>query len=177
MNAFGVLGVAEKLEISEEDLRQAFRERGAELHPDAGGSEEAFAELKEALGILSSPSKRLRHWLERRGVEMNLRGTIGKELMDLFGTIGELTREAEGVIRKREEAKSGLAKALLEPAIQRCREGVEELMPVVEAALVSEMSGFSRMESSVDEAMAAVRNLAFLEKWKAGLKMLYSRLV
>ncbi|RYZ77307.1 MAG: J domain-containing protein [Proteobacteria bacterium] len=49
--AFGVLGVGE--ESAPDDIKSAFRKRAKELHPDAGGSHDAFVELNEAYDILS----------------------------------------------------------------------------------------------------------------------------
>ena len=73
MNAFEVLGVEERLVFREEELREAFREAGKRLHPDAGGGEGDFAALKEAMAILSGPSRRLSHWLSLRGVAVVMR--------------------------------------------------------------------------------------------------------
>jgi curved DNA-binding protein CbpA len=181
MNAFEVLGIEERLVISEEEVRAAFREAGKKVHPDAGGADGEFAALKEALGILSSPSRRLRHWLLLRGIEVETRGTIGGELMDLFGEVGGVTQRAEAVIRKREEAKSALAKALLENETQASREDVESAISKVDAVIAKACLDFPAMEISgkADAGAVAqvVRDLAFLEKWMAGLRSCYSRLV
>jgi len=41
-----------------EDVKRAFRDRAKATHPDAGGSAEAFADVKRAHVILSDPKKR-----------------------------------------------------------------------------------------------------------------------
>jgi curved DNA-binding protein CbpA len=182
MNAFAILGLPEQLVFSEEEIRAAFREAGKRLHPDAGGAEGEFAALKEAQAILTSPSKRLRHWLELRGVEIETRGVIGGELMGLFGEIGGVTQRAETLIRKRESAQSALAKALLEGETQVCREEVETAIRQVDGAINEACADFPVWEqrepaNSKPQMEQVVRNLAFLEKWRAGLRACYSRLV
>ncbi len=181
MNAFETLGIAPRLVISEEELREAFREAGKSAHPDAGGGEGEFAALREAMAILSSPSRRLRHWLELRGVDVDVRGSIAPDLMDLFAGVGAVSQRAETVIRKRTDAKSALAKALLEGETQVCRDAVESAISDVETAIGRIGSLFSEMEkaSEVDavECGRFVRDLSFLEKWKAGLRSVYVRLI
>lgn len=180
MDAFATLGMMPRLVISEEELRGVFRDAGKRAHPDAGGGEGEFAELREAMAILSSPSRRLRHWLELKGGVVETRGTIGPGLMDLFGIVGEATRKAEMAIRKREEARSALAKALLETEAQGARELLEEATGKVDRAIDMECGVFRILErgetEGIEDVSRTVRDLAFLEKWKAGLRSCYSRL-
>lgn len=180
MNPFEILGLQPRLVIDREELHQAFRDAGKSSHPDAGGSEEGFAALQQALAALQSPAMRLRHWLETKGVEVEARGSIGPEMMDLFARVGEVSQGAEDLIRRREAARSVLAKALLEGETHRCREAVEEMISVVEQAIEATCANFGPMEQgSVDAQGASVlyRDLSFLEKWRAGLRALYSRLL
>lgn len=114
MNAYKILGIESCLVVSEDELREAFREAGRKIHPDAGGDESEFAELREAFALLVSPSRRLRHWLELRGVSCELRGAISPMLMGLFSSVGEVTQLAEALIRRRNEAKTSLGRAMLE---------------------------------------------------------------
>lgn len=181
MNAFTTLGIEPRLVISEEELREAFREAGKQVHPDAGGGEGEFAALREAMAVLSSPSRRLRHWFELRGLEMDLRGSIAPELMDLFAGIGAVTQKAEAVIRKRTEARSALAKALLEGETQESRDAVEDALANVEWTIEKACSVFPKLEQEAApdpvDGGRLVRDLSFLEKWKAGLRSIYVRLI
>ena len=167
--------------ISDEVLRDAYREIGKRLHPDAGGDEGDFAALREAFAVVSSPSRRMKHWMELKGIPCEIRGSIDSTLMDLFAKIGAVTQQAEEVIRKRDEAKSILVKALLENDAQICREAVESAISEVESAISHECSHFQVIEfaNALDvEAMAKIaRSLAFLEKWRRGLRSCFSRLV
>lgn len=180
-DAFQILGMEPKLVLSDDTLREAFREAGKRAHPDAGGGEGEFAALREAFAVVSSPSRRLRHWLELRGTPGEVRGSIDNSLMDLFAEVGAVTQLAESVIRKRDEAKSALVRALLEGETQVCREAVERAISQVETTIIRECAMFQDLEDSaapdVEAAAKTARNLAFLEKWRAGLRAYFGRLV
>src|SRR5688500_14192139 len=105
MDAFELLGLPRRLEISENELRAAFREAGKRVHPDAGGSEAEVAKLQEAFLTLASPSRRLKHWLALTGQAGDDRGAIAPELMELFGKVGDVLQRADALVRKRDEAK------------------------------------------------------------------------
>lgn len=180
-DAFQILGLPRGLVFSDDFLREAYREAGKRLHPDAGGGDGEFAALREAFAVVSSPSRRLRRWLELRGTPGEVRGAVDHALMDLFSEVGAATQQAENLIRKREEAKSALVRAMLEGETQACREAVERAVSRVEAAITSECADFPALEKAtdpdIDAASKAARNLAFLEKWRAGLRSCFARLV
>jgi curved DNA-binding protein CbpA len=180
-NAFEILGMEPCLTIDEEALRGAFREAGRTAHPDAGGGDDAFARLREAFEIVSSPSRRLKHWLDQRGTPAETRGTVDPALMDLFSEVGAATQQAESLIRKRDETKSALGLAMLERETHTCREAVEKALRLVESAISRECSVFPEIEAAtvpdVDAPSKTARNLAFLEKWRGGLRGVFSRLV
>ena len=180
-NAFQILGIEPRLVLSDEILRDLFREAGRQAHPDAGGGEGEFAALREAFAIVSSPSRRLRHWLELRGTPGEVRGTIEGSLIDVFSEVGAVTQQAESVIRKRDEAKSLLVRAMTESETQVCREAVEKTISKVESLITRECGFFPEWENSgepdVEAASQAARNLAFLEKWRTGLRGCYARMV
>ena len=180
-DAFQILGMEPKLVLSDDALRESFRDAGKRLHPDAGGGEGEFAALREAFAVVFSPSRRLRHWLELRGTPGEVRGSIDNSLMDLFSEVGAVTQLAESVIRKRDEAKSALVRAMLEGETQVCREAVERAIAKVEAVITRECAVFPEWENSADPDVEAssktARNLAFLEKWRAGLRGCFGRLV
>lgn len=181
INPFQILGVAPALVFSDDVLRDSFREAGKRAHPDGGGGDGEFAALREAFAVVSSPSRRLRQWLELRGTPGEVRGTIDPSLMDLFTGLGAVTQQAESLIRKRDEAKSALVRAMLEGETQLCREAVERAISQVEARIFNECAIFPDFENSpeldVQAASKAARNLAFLEKWRTGLRACFSRLV
>lgn len=181
INAFSALGLPASLVCSDESLRSAFREAGKAAHPDAGGGEEDFARLREALETLTSPSRRLRHWLEIRGTPVDPRGTVDAGLMDLFVQVGEVTQIAESIARRRQATQSALALALLERETQSCIEAVESTMLLVEAAIRSATDRFPEIDSGTladaEDISKIVRNLAFLERWRSSLRGILPRLV
>lgn len=180
-NAFEILGMPQRLVIDAETLNVAFREAGRTAHPDAGGGDDEFAKLREAYEIVSSPSKRLKHWLILRGSPAETRGAVDPPLMDLFSEIGGVTQRAEALIRKRDETKSALGLALLGPETHACREAVEQALVLVEDAIIRECSALPAIEQAasldVGAASKSARNLAFLEKWRTGLRGVFARLV
>lgn len=181
IHAYQILGIEPCLVLSDETLRDLYREAGKQAHPDAGGGEGEFSELREAFAVLSSPSRRLRHWLEWRGTPAEVRGSIDDSLMEVFSEVGAVTQRAESCIRKRDEAKSVLVRAMLEGETQICREAVEKSVARVESLIQQECSVFQDWENSgmpdVEAASKAARNLAFLEKWRTGLRSAFGRLV
>lgn len=167
--------------LSDEALRDLFREAGKQVHPDAGGGEGEFAALRDAYATLASPSRRLMCWLEFCGTPGEVRGSIEAALMDLFSEVGAVTQQAEAVIRKREEARSPLVRALLESETQVSREAVKRTISRVESWITQECADFSNWEVAevieVDAISQVARNLAFLEKWRGSLRACFSRLV
>lgn len=180
MNAFEILGIPVRLAWSDEELRTAFREAGKREHPDAGGAEGAFQHLQDAYARLASPRRRLKHWLELREIVGDERGVVADALLDVFGEVGSVIQAAEAAIRKREEARSALAKALIEPEIQRQREAVEKVQGKLGSLLEKETGHFLRWDESglgQDDPWRCVRDLAFLEKWQGQLRAVYGQLL
>jgi len=172
--AFATLSIPVRLTIDDKELRDAFREAGKSAHPDNGGSADDFEKLRAAFDTLSSPSRRLIHWLECRGTPVETRGTVDNRLMDLFGTVGEVSRRAADLARKRAAARSALVLALLESETQSCMEAVESAIVLVDQAISQETSYFSDIESGLmsdpEIISRCARNLMFLEKWRATLR-------
>jgi curved DNA-binding protein CbpA len=180
-NAFDRLGLQPTLALTDEALREAFRVAGKQSHPDAGGGEGEFSALNQAFATLSSPSSRLIEWLEWRGLAAETRGAIDPAVMDLFSEVGAVTQRSEALIRRRDEAKSALVRAMLEAETQQCREVLEAAIAKVEACIESACAVFPGLEQSTDPdaafASMIARNLIFLEKWRAGLRSNFARLV
>jgi curved DNA-binding protein CbpA len=175
MDAFEQLGLPRQVDLSEDELRRAFRAAGKRLHPDAGGSEAEFSRLQEAFGLLSSASRRLKHWLVLQGVSGDERGPISPGVMDLFGEVGTVLQHGDALARRRTAARSALALALLESETQACREEVERMISVVDHGIADLITGVGC--AVPDSAWITVRDLAFLEKWRTKLRECFSGLV
>lgn len=178
---FECLGLEPSLCLDDDALNAAFREAGRRAHPDAGGTEEAFERVRAAHAQLASPARRLRHWMDSRGLAVEARGVVEAGLMDLFGKVGEVTQRADALARKRAGARSALGLALLEGEAQRMLDEVAAVLSVVDAALARETAGFAAFERDpgVDAAVLSrcLRNLTFLEKWRHALRSIPPRLV
>ncbi len=176
MDAFARLGLERRLAYSEEELREAFREAGKRVHPDAGGGGGEFEALQEAFRLLSRPSRRLRHWLELSGIPGDERGALGLELMDLFALAGEVLQSADALIRRRESARSALARAVLEAETQQVRERIEAAQETLGRVAGEKIALFPALEREDGDPWQIVRDLAFLEKWQAQLRERYAKL-
>lgn len=176
MDPFERLGLEKRLAISEDELREAFRAAGKQEHPDAGGSGDGFSALQEAFARLSRPSRRLKAWMECKGIPGEDRGAISPQLLDLFAKVGSALQKADAVTKRREAALSILAKALLEPEVQAAREELEVALDQVATALLAEEASFPEIEEGRGDPSLVARNLAFLEKWQAELKARFAGL-
>ena len=176
MNAFEMLGLQVRLPISVEEIREAFRVRAAEAHPDGGGDEAGFAALREAREVLESPAKRLREWLRVQGSAVDERGTIGAELMDFFQKVAETGARAEGAVKAGEAAQSALAKGMAEVRLISERESVKSLLVEIEEGIAERVRIFAAIETGESDAATVMRDLVFLEKWRGAMRSLYGRL-
>lgn len=179
MNAFGRLGLPVGLVISEEEIRDAFRKQAAEAHPDSGGDAAEFAAIQSAQEVLLSPARRLREWLGAKGEEFDSRGTIDSGLMDLFQEVAGVGSGADAVLKARDKAQSALAKGIAEISLMASREKVGTLLAKILAGIGERVSLFPAIESQDDFPLGAkvMRDLVFLEKWRATLRGLYGRLM
>lgn len=180
-NHFAALGLAEDPALTGDEIRAAFREAGRTAHPDAGGGAGDFARIQRAFDLLTSPSKRLAHWLELKGHPVDFRGAVDPGLMDLFSRVGAVSQAAEAVARRRSSAKSTLVLALMETETQQAIESVEATIALLDATMASETGRFPALAASAvvdpDGLGRMVRKLAFLEKWRASLRGLIPKLV
>ncbi len=177
MNSFERLGLRVGLSFSEEEIREAFRKRAAELHPDSGGDEGEFAALQVAQEALLSPARRLREWLNAKGIEADERGTIAGEMVDLFQKVAENGAKAEAAIKAGEKAQSALAKGMAEVRLMGEREGVKDLLARIELEIRDRAQVFPEIEEGELDAAIVMRDLVFLEKWRGAMKSLYGRLM
>jgi curved DNA-binding protein CbpA len=177
MNAFAKLGLEVSLVITAGEIREAFRVRASDSHPDSGGLEADFTALREAREVLESPAKRLREWLRLKGAEADARGTIAGELVDFFQKVADAGAEAEAAIKSADEAQSALAKGMAEVRLIAAREKVKNLLSEIEAGIAAREGLFPGIERGEADAATAMRDLVFLEKWRGAMRSLYGRLI
>ena len=177
MSAFETLGLGLKLRVSDDEIRDAFRVKAAVMHPDSGGDEREFAKLQGARDELLSPARRIKAWMTARGMEVDARGQIEGGLMDLFQKVSEVGATAELLIRENAGAKSALVKAMAEVKLMKQRELVKELLEKIATEIQQRVDGFQRVEEGGIDPATMMRDLIFLEKWRATLKGIYGRLM
>ena len=89
---YAVLGVARN--VSEEDIRKAFRKKAMEFHPDRNKSpnaEEKFKEINEAYQVLSDANKRSQYdHFGKAGVSSNGGNERPFDGFDVFGGFGDI---------------------------------------------------------------------------------------
>ena len=147
------------------------------MHPDSGGDESQFARLKQAQDVMLSPARRLKEWIAARGLEFDSRGQIEGALMDLFQKVSEAGAAAEHLIRENEGAKTALVKAMAEVKLIKQRELIQELLQSVVSELEQRAAKFQQVEEGQIDPGIIMRDLIFLEKWRATLKGIYGRLM
>jgi DnaJ domain len=179
MNAFEILGVPETLLLDEDFLNAAYRNVGKKNHPDQSEGGNQFNLLNEAMQILLSPSKRLKHWLELQKLAGNVRGVVDGDLLNWFGKIGHVLQQVDALLRRYELFQSLLGKAMLEVEIHDCRNNVEVMIGEVESLITEKCEVFLEIQLrniSPEKSWICVRDLTFLEKWRAQLRDRYSQL-
>lgn len=83
---YQLLGVPR--DASQEDIKRAYRRRARELHPDAGGDEDAFKQITRAYEVLSDPQRRAVY--DRYGEEALRAGATGANDPFGFGGISDI---------------------------------------------------------------------------------------
>ena len=89
-NYYDILGVPRN--ASDKDLKDAFKKKAMQYHPDRGGSEEQFKKLNEAYDVLKDPQKKSMYdqfgttnpQQNPRGQEYHFHGDINVE--DIFNS-------------------------------------------------------------------------------------------
>ena len=177
---FAALGLERQLDLSHETLRAHYDGRCQESHPDVGGTAQGFDAVAEAYKTLSSPSRRLRHWLELSGNKVVEDGSLPPAVEERFGPVNALLLKASEVAERHRGARSTLVRSLAEA------EGISLQGQIVEARgeldnVITEMvSTFRRFDESDPhevraEAMELVRSLSFLERWETQLRAAWAQ--
>ncbi|GAA5495691.1 co-chaperone protein HscB [Rubritalea halochordaticola] len=174
-NHFQSLGIEPVLTLDLETLRDSYQKIAAENHPDQGGDKTTFDAINLAYNTLRSPAKRLKHYMELKGIEYDSRGSVTSDLMDLFMSVGETLQKTDAFLRKKSAATTALAKALLEPESMLLQETLGSEISKIEE---KQNAYLNRLTDSpeINDLPQITRNLAFLEKWHAQLQQSYAGL-
>ncbi len=126
-DAFEILGVERRPVLDAAVIQRAYRERARCLHPDSsGGDAGAFLELTGAYETVRGVGSRLRA----------LAGGAGRETTvtdaDLFLRVGDVLRKGLDLVRRVDEARQPLARALLAREVARHGAGLDLVRTAVE---------------------------------------------
>ena len=181
-SAFERLRLPRQLSIDEALLDDRVRLGSREAHPDFGGEQVAFEQVREDGEQLKSPLSRLRLAIELEGGQIDSRGRVEEEIMDLFSPVADLVQQVEEMMTLRSKAKSALGRATLEAKIPGLKKEAELLMEKVlglEAGLAKRFERFDRhgWRDSLDEMELTCRGFAFLARWREQLQRATGRLL
>ena len=93
---YKIIGVEKN--ATPEELKKAYRKKAIKLHPDKGGSAEAFQELQQAYDVLSDEKKRKVY--DTYGEEGLKEGRDGSEPMDIFDILNGRGRGGASRVQK-----------------------------------------------------------------------------
>lgn len=176
MDAFAVLELPRRASLTEEAVRGAYFQ--ASKVP--GADQEA---LNAALQTLVTPEKRLKHLMEVAAPDdaRNWRAVAMPErLMDLFMRVGRTKSATEMLLKRRQEAKSALARALLQPEVLALREQAEGVASSLSEVMEERTNGLAELDAALAEGdpeawrrvAEAQAHLAYLSKWQAQVREL-----
>jgi curved DNA-binding protein CbpA len=166
-DCFALLGLPRSATLDESLLQAAWHERSRAAHPDQpGGSAADAAEINAAYETLLAPEKRLKHLLDIHEVPWRTI-PISAEMMSLFSQIGPLLQKAAALAKKKQQASSALAKALLANEEMSLREALEALGTEIEAKREVILSD---LPEELELLQVAQATLAYLSKWQAQIR-------
>lgn len=182
-DAFQILGLPRTAALSEDDVRAAFQNAAAAVHPDAAADEAEraartvqFTALNEAFATLTSLPRRLRHLLALQAPSLAAQKSgapMDAAMMDLFSLTAAAVQRAAAVQSRKQQAATALTKALLAGETMQAREQLEAAAHLVDASRTALEASLPHLESPAALAAAAAR-AGFLEKWQAQLRAAFA---
>ena len=169
---FTLLEVPRQPWLEEDAVRAQFQRLAATAHPDGSGGDNArFIALNEAWQALRTPTTRLRHYLELTSPEvLQSSGSMAGVNGDLFMDIAEVQQRATAIGARIAEARTPLARAILEPERIATRERLQQMTSSVSeqaAAIHEQLRGVAPTPA---ELASSLNQLVFLEKWNNQLR-------
>jgi molecular chaperone HscB len=155
--AFQVLGVEARFDLSSRDLRAAWMRRASVAHPDAAGAVDESARVNDAMRVLSDPIQRAQALLELRGApEVEARSLpqgFLLEMMELRERADECAGDAVATARLRDEAASRRDAAVAEIAAIFAGSGAGSIAPEHSGQVAEQINivrAFERMLEQLD---------------------------
>ena len=183
-DAFALLGLPRRAVLSGGEVRSAFQQAAAAVHPDGAGDEEDrvqrtadFAALNEAQATLTSLPQRLRHLLALEfpdAAAIRSGAVIDDATMELFSTVATAVQRAAAVQAQKQKAATALAKAMLSGEEMAARESLESATQQVEGARAALESELAEDERDAEKLRSCAARAGFLEKWQAQLRAAFA---
>ncbi len=156
-------------------IEEVTRKELKRVHPDVGGAEGEFEQLRKAADQITSPIGRLGLALEFLGNRLDERGSVPGEVMDFFSPVADILQKVDCFVRERGQAMSGLGKAVLDARVPALKGELEKLITGITTLEESYLGRFGRFdeegwETCQDEMREVYRALSFLRKWLAQLR-------
>jgi len=184
---FASFGEPRRPWLDEEALKARFHALTTRHHPDvaenAGEAANPFAALTVAYRVLGDARARLRHLLELEAPEEPFRGVPAPASVgDLFPEMGAKKHALDAFLKKRADATSALAKALLASEQFALQEELEDWLGILEAERTKWLARLPEldaawMHAAGDQAKRPVREVAetaqalgYLDKWSAQIR-------
>lgn len=178
---FALLGEPRRPWLDPERIKETFHRLSRERHPDqAGGAQDAFADLNLAQETLRDPKLRLRHLLELEHPAIRPSGpaTVPATLADDFAPIHELLQRIDAYLPRKAAASGALARALLAREETALRIGARDRLAGLDAKIASALTDLRSLDAGWEpnhHATAArlldlYGRFAYLSRWAGQLR-------
>lgn len=172
---FSLLSVSRKLNLEDKEIDRLVREASQLHHPDAGGDEGMFLNIRLAGEILKSPARRIRAAIESEGLDFDERGEIPEEVIEYFSLVATVLEKVNSFVLERSKTLSSLGRAVIDtgvPGLKRDLEMLTGKLNELESTMVASFKSFDdKGWSQCGVEMSGVaRGLVFLTKWSAQLR-------
>lgn len=176
---FALLGERRRPFLDPGRIKETFHLLSRERHPDqAGGGQEAFADLNLAQETLRDPKARLRHLLALEFPEMATAGpvVVPASLADDFGPVLGLLQKADAFLPRKAAAPGALAKALLAGEETALRAGLRDQLTRLEETYARALADLQALDAAWQGGRdgAALLDLyhrfAYLSRWLEQLR-------
>lgn len=178
-NCFELLGLTPRAAMDDNLLEKAYLDAAKKLHPDhASGDSARTSALNEAISVLRSPSRRLKHLMELNSAVAWKAIPLEPSLMDLFAAVGRQLESAGKVTEKAKSVSTALSRALLSGEILKVRESLEDLNGEISSHVDSYLHELPGLDARIFQGDSTVWSdaqklqvkLAYLEKWQTQIR-------
>jgi len=155
--------------LEPEALKEVFRRKTLEHHPDtsASSSSNAFADLNEAHQVLQDPKRRLQHLLELQGSPPSrTTESVPTDLQELFLRIGEWNQRTKLLLERMRGQSSALERSLLKSRSLEAQQAIEDLRRELRDLTETAIRELKKIEpAQVNQISRLHSTFAYLGRW------------